>query len=509
MNSLPPSGRDRIFISYSHNDEDREYLEKLRKMLKPLIRKQTITVWDDTQIEPGSKWRNEIENALAMAKVAVLMVSSNFLDSDFIVDHELPSLLQAAEKKGLKIIWIYISPCLYQETEIEKYQAAHDISRPLADLKETEQHQVLVEICQKIKQAFEDKNFNEYNSQRPKFQEIYSGIRQFLSKISPILKQEVFTRPRDAIGKILNLMHRPNSNSEFKDYDHEVKDDDSKILHKRLNYQVRFATRNDLDAVAELDLVAYGDYTIDRRGLEKWWKQYEHGIYVLTQESKIIGAIGIWPISQRTFKQVTEGKIDEQAIQVHKILKIFKARHKYWYFGDIVLDKEFQRKTIPLITLLDGTLRSWLWQEELDDDIELCAIAATDEGAKLLKKYNFECELETPDQKKIYVYKSSLKKLKKKYLERIKQKDNSKSENHHLLRLFLAAALVSILLKIFYLPFIQSYLQNYFNMKYFKIEVLIFIFISGWAIGDPNSERRKLIRIPLIALIVAIIQTLK
>ena len=172
--SIQGQQRDRVFISYSH--KDKAWLNRLQTMLKPLVREQRISVWDDTQIPAGSLWKDEINKALAAAKVAVLMVSADFLASDFIAKHELPPLLLAAEHKGVKIIWVYLSACMYEETEIAAYQAAHDISQPLDSLSLAEQNQVLVNICQKIKTVANEpsqkidtgnKIFNQKNTFKP------------------------------------------------------------------------------------------------------------------------------------------------------------------------------------------------------------------------------------------------------------------------------------------------------------------------------------------------------
>lgn len=156
--TMPSPKRDQVFISYSH--KDKVWLDKLQTMLKPLMRNKTISVWDDTRIKPGAKWNNEITQALAAAKVAVLMVSSNFLASDFIAEKELPPLLNAAEQEGLTIIWVYLSACWYEESEIGEYQAAHDTAEPLDTLEIGAQNQVLLRICKAIKAAATETSAN-------------------------------------------------------------------------------------------------------------------------------------------------------------------------------------------------------------------------------------------------------------------------------------------------------------------------------------------------------------
>jgi hypothetical protein len=117
-----------VFISYSHKDS--ESFNLLLTHLRPVLRSTRIFVWPETRISGGAIWRDEMARDLYRARVAVLMVSPNFLGSDFIAEHQLPSLLNAAQKDGLVILWVLLSSCLYDETEIKDYQVAHDISKP-------------------------------------------------------------------------------------------------------------------------------------------------------------------------------------------------------------------------------------------------------------------------------------------------------------------------------------------------------------------------------------------
>jgi internalin A len=82
-----------------------------------------------------------------------LLVSPDFLASDFIADNELPPLLDAAETEGLTIIWIPLSFSSYEETEIEKYQSVHPPNQPLDSLNSAQENQAWVKICKEIKAA--------------------------------------------------------------------------------------------------------------------------------------------------------------------------------------------------------------------------------------------------------------------------------------------------------------------------------------------------------------------
>jgi hypothetical protein len=140
--------RTGIFVSYSH--QDKKWLEKLQTMLKPLVRKGNIFVWTDTNIQTGTKWRNEIQKNLDAAKVGVMLVSPDFLASDFVCGEELPQLLKAAEEGGLRVCWVLVRSCLFETSPLADFQAAHEVSRPLNSLSEAELDGALVRICNEI-----------------------------------------------------------------------------------------------------------------------------------------------------------------------------------------------------------------------------------------------------------------------------------------------------------------------------------------------------------------------
>jgi hypothetical protein len=150
-NTISTSARKHVFISYAHEDDN--YLEELRAFFKPLER-DGIVFWDDSKIKPGMKWRDEIVSALNGAKVALLLVSADFLASNFIHLTELPSLLKAAQDEGATVLPLILRPCDMKGTPIYDYQGFNSASKPLSGMSKTKREEIYVKVAQRIKEIY-------------------------------------------------------------------------------------------------------------------------------------------------------------------------------------------------------------------------------------------------------------------------------------------------------------------------------------------------------------------
>jgi hypothetical protein len=139
----------KIFISYSHRDE--EWKERLSRSLRILERKGLVDLWDTSDIEAGAKWSQEIGKALKSADVALLLISPSFLESDFVVQNELPALLERSRQGGLVVLPILLRPSLWTHVPgLAELQFLNDPSKPLAALSENERDQALADISSRV-----------------------------------------------------------------------------------------------------------------------------------------------------------------------------------------------------------------------------------------------------------------------------------------------------------------------------------------------------------------------
>ena len=133
-----------LFISYSRADmQETDWLARLRMYLAPFSRSGEIDIWDDSRIATGTLWKKEIARALDSAVAAVLLVGPGFLASKFVMEHELPALLESSGRRGLALFPLIVGFCGYDASELHPYQAHNSAEHPLESLARSEQNRIL------------------------------------------------------------------------------------------------------------------------------------------------------------------------------------------------------------------------------------------------------------------------------------------------------------------------------------------------------------------------------
>ncbi len=151
---LPRLAREQIFISYAH--EDVLWLERLKNHMLEHSIGRSLMIWDDSKIQAGENWRNQIRAALASTRIAVLMVSSHFLESEYIKKMELDYLLWAVDYEDVRLIWFTLDTCEYKQIGKHNIQAAYPPDKPLAGMTEEEQHTALDQISAQIARTYNE-----------------------------------------------------------------------------------------------------------------------------------------------------------------------------------------------------------------------------------------------------------------------------------------------------------------------------------------------------------------
>ena len=111
----------RVFISYSHKDEN--YRLELVKHLSLLRRQDLIEPWHDRRIAPGQEWKRQIDRNLERADLILCLVSADFIDSDYCFDKEMGRALQLHEDGAAQVVPIIVRPSDWHGAPFGKLQA--------------------------------------------------------------------------------------------------------------------------------------------------------------------------------------------------------------------------------------------------------------------------------------------------------------------------------------------------------------------------------------------------
>jgi V8-like Glu-specific endopeptidase len=143
--------RNLIFISYARDDQtDENWRKRLEPFLRAVVQGSNLDIWHDDRIQAGSDWMAEINLALTRTRVAVLLIGPNFLISEFILNQELPPLLEAAASKGARIFPLITGFSSYPRSPLGKFQAFNDPEAPLESLPRAEQNRMMYSLAEAI-----------------------------------------------------------------------------------------------------------------------------------------------------------------------------------------------------------------------------------------------------------------------------------------------------------------------------------------------------------------------
>ena len=145
-----PLPRRIAFVSYSH--KDKKQLEEFRKYMLTLQEQGRIQFWDDGEIEAGADWEADLLSALHSAQAAVLLVSQDFLFSEYIRTKELPALQERFDAKRVVVYWIPLEHSTYEDFWFGRLQAlCCDPKTPLSTLRKSQRQKKLTEISRELK----------------------------------------------------------------------------------------------------------------------------------------------------------------------------------------------------------------------------------------------------------------------------------------------------------------------------------------------------------------------
>lgn len=121
----------RVFLSYSHRDE--ELCERFLVHLSQLKREGLIAPWSDRLIAAGIDWAGAIDENLNSAHVIILLVSPDFLASDYCNDVEMDRAMERDQKGEARVLPLILKPCDWETSRFARLQALPKGGKPVVD----------------------------------------------------------------------------------------------------------------------------------------------------------------------------------------------------------------------------------------------------------------------------------------------------------------------------------------------------------------------------------------
>src|SRR5690242_10034578 len=119
----------KIFFCYAHEDE--ALLKKLKAHLRPLQRAGLIDVWYDRDISAGTDWEQQIKEQLNSAQIILLLVSPDFMNSDYSFEIEMQQAIERDKRGEARVIPIILRPIYWRGAPFGKLRALPTDAKPV------------------------------------------------------------------------------------------------------------------------------------------------------------------------------------------------------------------------------------------------------------------------------------------------------------------------------------------------------------------------------------------
>lgn len=140
-----------VFFSYSHADE--ALRDQLEKQLAILRRQGVVETWHDRRIGAGEEWASVIDAHVERDDIILLLVSSDFLASDYCYDREMARAVERHDAGAATVIPVILRPCDWQGTPFGKLQATPTDGKPITSFPDRDQ--AMLEVARAVRAAAE------------------------------------------------------------------------------------------------------------------------------------------------------------------------------------------------------------------------------------------------------------------------------------------------------------------------------------------------------------------
>jgi hypothetical protein len=145
MNILP------INLFYAYAKEDEEFRIQLEKHLSLLKRQGIISGWHFRMLTGGDEWREKIDHHINNSRIILLLISSDFISSDYCYDVEMNTAIKLHNSKKARVIPVILRPVDWQTSPFSKLQALPTGGKPVTQWPNRDE--AFLDIAQGVRQA--------------------------------------------------------------------------------------------------------------------------------------------------------------------------------------------------------------------------------------------------------------------------------------------------------------------------------------------------------------------